>query len=68
MTLDHEPGHIHITGEGQAKINLLGPNGMPEVVYSIGIRRSVMRRLIAEVVARRDSLLQAWERIHGRRD
>ena len=64
-TLDHEPAHVHITGAGQAKINLLGPDGMPELVSSVGIKRSDMRRLFAEVVERRDELLKAWERIHG---
>ncbi|MFI5011424.1 MAG: DUF4160 domain-containing protein [Hyphomicrobiales bacterium] len=67
-TLDHEPAHVHITGAGQAKINLLGPDGTPEAVYSIGIKRSDMRRLMVEVVERRDAFLQEWERIHGRRD
>ena len=64
-TLDHEPAHVHITGPGQAKINLLGPEGMPELVWSVGIKRSDMRRLFAEVVLRRDEFLKEWERIHG---
>ncbi len=64
-TLDHEPAHIHLTGPGQAKINLLGPDGSPELVSSVGIKRSDMRRLFAEVVERREEFLKAWERIHG---
>jgi hypothetical protein len=64
-TFDHEPAHVHITGSGQAKVNLLGPKGVPEVVYSIGIKRSDMRRLAAEVAERRDIFLREWERIHG---
>jgi len=64
-TLDHEPAHVHITGPGQAKINLLGPGGTPELVWSIGIKRSDMRRLFAEVVLRRDEFLKEWECIHG---
>jgi len=64
-TLDHEPAHVHITGPGQAKINLLGPGGTPELVWSVGIKRSDMRRLFAEAVERRDEFLKAWERIHG---
>jgi hypothetical protein len=64
-TLDHEPAHVHLTGPGQAKINLLGPDGMPELVSSVGIKRSDMRRLFAEVVERRAEFLKAWERIHG---
>jgi hypothetical protein len=34
----------------------------------MGIKRSDMRRLIAEVIERRDVFLQEWERIHGQRD
>ena len=67
-TLDHEPAHVHITGAGQAKINLLGTDGRPEIVFSIGIKRTDMRRLMAEAIARRDDFLREWERIHGRRN
>jgi hypothetical protein len=66
-TLDHEPAHVHITGPGQAKINLIGRDG-PELVYSIGIKRSDLRRLMVEVDARRADFLAEWERIHGRID
>jgi hypothetical protein len=65
-TLDHEPAHVHIVGDGIAKINLLGADAVPEVVSSIGIKRSDMRRLVAEVSARRADFLREWERIHGR--
>ena len=64
-TLDHEPAHVHVVGAGQAKINLLGPQGAPELVWSVGIKRSDMRRLFADVAERRDEFLQEWERIHG---
>lgn len=67
-TADHEPAHIHITGAGQAKVNLSGLGGKPEAVYFIGIKRSDQRRLMAEVIARRDEFLQEWERIHGQPD
>jgi hypothetical protein len=67
-TLDHAPAHVHITGPGQGKVNLLGPGGMPEVVYSIGIKQSDMRRLLIEIAERRGAFLREWERIHGRRD
>jgi len=67
-TLDHEPAHVHITGAGQAKINLLGPDGTPELVSSIGIKRADMRRLMAVVMEQRDEFLREWERIHGQHD
>ncbi|MHA6646117.1 DUF4160 domain-containing protein [Mesorhizobium sp. A623] len=67
-TLDHEPAHVHITGPGQAKINLTGRDGQPEVIYSVGIKQSDMRRLLSEAAERRDEFLKEWERIHGRND
>jgi len=67
-TLDHEPAHVHIIGAGQAKFNLVGRGGEPQVVWSVGIGRADMRRLVAEVVERRDRFLKEWERIHGRDD
>ena len=67
-TADHEPAHVHITGTGQAKVNLLGRDGNPEIVSSIGIKRSDLRRLVAEVRERRSHFLNEWERIHGQSD
>jgi hypothetical protein len=26
---DHEPAHVHVYGDGEAKINLVGPDGAP---------------------------------------
>lgn len=65
-TADHEPAHVHITGPGQAKINLLGADGEPELVWSIGVKRSDLRRLLDEVTEHRGHFLEEWERIHGR--
>jgi hypothetical protein len=65
-TQDHEPAHVHVTGPGQAKINLAGPGGDPELVSVVGIKQSDMRRLMAEVTSRRDEFLQEWEPIHGK--
>jgi Domain of unknown function (DUF4160) len=65
-TSDHEPAHVHVTGPGQAKINLL--THPPEIISSVGIKRSDMRRLLADVIDHRDRLIQEWERIDGQRD
>ena len=67
-TFDHEPAHVHVTGPGQAKVNLIGPDGDIEVVSEIGIKKSDMRRLKAEITERRDDFLREWERIHGDSD
>jgi hypothetical protein len=29
---DHEPAHVHVFGDGHAKINLTGPRGMPVLI------------------------------------
>lgn len=67
-TLDHEPAHVHIIGPGQAKVDLLGADGRPRLVYSVGVKRSELKRLLAEAIDRRDDFLKEWERIHGRID
>ena len=68
LHLGSRSGHIHIPGTGQAKVNLFGSDGKPELVSVVGIKQSDMRRLMSEVAVRRDEFLQEWERIHGERD
>jgi hypothetical protein len=65
-TSDHEPAHVHVTGAGHAKIDLLGSAGTPETVFSVGIKGPDMRRLLNEVRVHRDDFLSEWERIRGR--
>jgi hypothetical protein len=67
-TSDHEPAHVHVTGPGQAKVDLTGPDGRPRLVWVVGIKRGDMARLMAEIKDRRIEFLSAWERIHGRID
>jgi len=67
-TSDHEPAHVHVVGDGHAKINLVGPNGLPELVFSVGIKKSDMRRLLTEAAEHRDELVDRWEHIHGNAD
>jgi hypothetical protein len=57
---------VHVTGPGQAKINLISSDGEPYLVYSIGIKSADMRRLMAEAWVRQSEFLREWERIHGR--
>lgn len=64
-TQDHNPAHVHIIGAGQAKINLLGKGGEPELVYSIGIKRADLRRILNDIASEQARLLREWERIHG---
>ena len=60
---DHEPAHVHVFGDGEAKIDLLGDE--PQLVWAIGMKRSEVRRAMAIVKEQRDDFLREWRRIHG---
>ncbi len=62
---DHEPAHVHVFGDGQAKIDLVGTNGSPELVWADGMKRNEIRRAMALVADHRDSLLERWKNLHG---
>ena len=62
---DHEPAHVHVFGDGEAKINLAGPSGAPELAWAIGMTRSEVRRAMAIVSERRDEFVAHWRRLHG---
>ena len=65
---DHQPAHVHVFGDGQAKINLLGAGGTPELVWADGMTRGEVRRAVKIVVEQQALLLARWEDIHGRLD
>ena len=63
---DHPPAHVHVIGEGEAKINLLGAEGAPEVIWAEGMSCGDLRRAVRLVVEQQAFLLERWEGIHGR--
>ncbi len=64
-THDHEPAHVHVFGDGHAKINLTGPDGWPELVWAEGMKRNEVRRAMAIVIEHREAFLARWREIHG---
>jgi len=62
---DHEPAHVHVFGDGQAKINLVGRDGQPELIWAEGMKRSEVRRAMQIVSEQRDAFLAQWRNIHG---
>ncbi len=62
---DHEPAHVHVFGDGHAKINLIGPGDGPELVWVEGMKRAEVRQAVRLVVERRDDFLARWREIHG---
>jgi hypothetical protein len=55
---DHEPAHVHVFGDGHAKINLVGPDGVPDVVWAQGMKRNEARRAYEVVAANQATLLR----------
>ncbi len=62
---DHEPAHVNVFGDGQAKVDLVGTNGSPELVCADGMKRNEIRRAMALVADHRDSLLERWKNLDG---
>lgn len=62
---DHEPAHVHVMGDGHAKIHLCGTGGAPELVWVDGMTKGELRRGMRIVVEQRSLLLARWEDIHG---
>ena len=65
FTDDHEPAHVHVFGDGHAKINLIGPDGGPELIWAEGMKRNEVRRAMDVVIEQQAGFLARWRAIHG---
>jgi Domain of unknown function (DUF4160) len=65
---DHPPAHVHVFGDGEAKINLRGADGAPELVWADTMSRGEVPRAMGIVADQQAFLLARWEDIHGRAD
>jgi len=68
FTNDHQPAHVHVFGDGEAKINLLGADGIPELIWADAMNRGEIRRALRIVTEQQTLLLARWEDIHGQPD
>ncbi len=62
---DHEPAHVHVDGDGSAKINLAGPDGKPELVSNNGFKSGDLRKAMRIVAEQQAILLKRWKEQHG---
>jgi hypothetical protein len=62
---DHEPAHLHVYGDGEAKINLAGGNGLPELLWADEMKRGDIRRAMQIVTQSQEYFLIKWSEIHG---
>lgn len=62
---DHPPAHVHVFGDGMAKIDLVGcGDDLPYVVWTRGMKRAEERRAFQIVAENRLFLLERWREIH----
>jgi hypothetical protein len=54
---DHDPAHVHVFGDGEAKINLLGIDGSPLLIWADGMSRGKVRRAMRIVTEEQAALL-----------
>ena len=64
-TTDHDPAHVHAIGEGELKVTLPGEGGLPEMVWSIGMKVADRRRAMDVVKDNQEHFLARWYEIHG---
>ncbi len=64
FTDDHEPAHVHVFGDGQAKINLTGREGLPDLIWAEGMKANDLRRAMQLVSERQELFLAKWREIH----
>jgi len=65
FTDDHEPAHVHVFGDGQVKINLIGPDGAPALVWAQGMKGNDVRRAVQSEISILAIDLARWREIHG---
>jgi Domain of unknown function (DUF4160) len=62
---DHQPAHVHVFGDGEMKVNLIGKDGLPELIWAVGESRATIRKAMVLVTDNRLLLLKRWSDFHG---
>ena len=60
---DHEPAHVHVFGDGEAKVQI--SDERIELVWVVGMKAADVRKMMAIVARNRDELLVRWRDLHG---
>lgn len=62
---DHEPAHVHIFGDGELKVTIVGPDSLPEIVYAVAMKAGDRRKAMDVMQDRQDWFLSEWNRLQG---
>ena len=60
-TDDHEPAHLHVYGDGEARINILTAT----VISNRGMSKRDLSRALLIVREQQDLFLNKWHDLHG---
>lgn len=60
-TDDHEPAHLHVYGDGEARIDIVNV----AVISNRGMSKRDLARALNIVLAYRQTFLEKWHDIHG---
>ena len=60
-TDDHEPAHVHVYGDGEARINI----ERMDVISNRGMNKRDLARALGIVMDNRALFLEKWSEIHG---
>ena len=62
---DHEPAHVHVFADGEAKIDLMQVGETPRLVWADCMTNAEIRRAMRIVSKAQADLLERWREIHG---
>jgi len=60
-TADHEPPHVHVYGDGEARIDIV----TLKVITQGGLSDRDVRRAVEEIRAQQSLFIETWRRYHG---
>jgi hypothetical protein len=62
---DNEPTHVHVFGIGHAKINLIGPDGAPVLIWAENMKANDLRCAMQMVRDKQEAFLDRLREIYG---
>lgn len=63
FTDDHEPAHVHVYGDGSARIDIAG--SVPVLVQADGMKAGDLRKAMRIAADRQTDFMSRWRTMHG---